>query len=76
MPEGFSVARVADDTLAHDLWCLTLDEQGRIVVGGPGYIKRLEDTDGDGKADKQSVFADHLHLPIGFELTLAGCTAR
>ncbi|NBV78688.1 MAG: dehydrogenase, partial [Verrucomicrobia bacterium] len=32
----------------------------------------LEDTDGDGKADKQTVFADHLHLPIGFELTPEG----
>jgi len=32
----------------------------------------LEDTDGDGKADKQSVFADHLHLPIGFELAPEG----
>jgi mono/diheme cytochrome c family protein/glucose/arabinose dehydrogenase len=32
----------------------------------------LEDTDGDGKADKQTVFADHLHLPIGFELAPEG----
>ena len=32
----------------------------------------LEDTDGDGKADKQTVFADHLHLPIGFEITPEG----
>ena len=32
----------------------------------------LEDTDGDGKADKQSVFADHLHIPIGFELAPEG----
>ncbi len=28
----------------------------------------LEDTDGDGKADKSKVFADHLHVPTGFEL--------
>jgi glucose/arabinose dehydrogenase len=27
----------------------------------------LEDTDGDGKADKCTVFADHLHCPTGFE---------
>jgi glucose/arabinose dehydrogenase len=26
----------------------------------------LEDTDGDGKADKCTVFADHLHCPTGF----------
>jgi putative heme-binding domain-containing protein len=27
----------------------------------------LEDTDGDGRADKCTVFADHLHCPTGFE---------
>lgn len=31
-----------------------------------------EDTDGDGKADKETVFADHLHLPIGFEFSPGG----
>ncbi len=28
----------------------------------------LEDTDGDGKADKSSLFADDLHIPLSFEL--------
>ena len=32
----------------------------------------LEDTNGDGKADKQTVFADGLHLPLGFEITHEG----
>ena len=32
----------------------------------------LEDTDGDGKADKQSTYADGLHLPIGFEFAPEG----
>ena len=32
----------------------------------------LEDTNGDGRADKRTVFADGLHLPIGFELTPEG----
>ena len=31
-----------------------------------------EDTDGDGRADKETVFADGLHMPIGFELTPEG----
>ena len=31
-----------------------------------------EDTDNDGKADKETVFADDLHLPIGFELAAEG----
>ena len=26
-----------------------------------------EDVDGDGKADKSSVFADNLHIPLSFE---------
>jgi mono/diheme cytochrome c family protein/glucose/arabinose dehydrogenase len=32
----------------------------------------LEDTDNDGRADKKTVFADGLHLPIGFELAPEG----
>jgi putative heme-binding domain-containing protein len=28
----------------------------------------LEDTDGDGRADRSSVFADDLHIPLSFEL--------
>jgi putative heme-binding domain-containing protein len=32
----------------------------------------LEDTDGDGKADKCTIFADHLHCPTGFEFWNGG----
>ena len=32
----------------------------------------LEDTNNDGKADKQTIFADGLHLPLGFEITHEG----
>ena len=32
----------------------------------------LEDTDGDGKADKMTVFADSLHCPTGFEFYNGG----
>jgi mono/diheme cytochrome c family protein/glucose/arabinose dehydrogenase/lysophospholipase L1-like esterase len=32
----------------------------------------LEDSNGDGKADKQTVFAENLHLPVGFELAAEG----
>ncbi len=31
-----------------------------------------EDTDGDGKADKETIFADNLHLPCGFEFAPEG----
>ena len=60
---------------------LTFDSKGRLWVATmPTYPQYqppnkpndklivLEDTDGDGKADKQTVFADDLHLPTGFEL--------
>ena len=32
----------------------------------------LEDTDADGKADKSTVFADDIHIPISFELAKNG----
>ncbi|MBK1878153.1 PVC-type heme-binding CxxCH protein [Pelagicoccus mobilis] len=32
----------------------------------------LEDSDGDGRADTKTVFADGLHMPIGFELAPEG----
>jgi mono/diheme cytochrome c family protein/glucose/arabinose dehydrogenase len=32
----------------------------------------LEDTDADGKADKQTIFARGLHLPVGFEIAEEG----
>lgn len=32
----------------------------------------FEDLDGDGRADRQSVFADGLHMPMGFELAPEG----
>ena len=32
----------------------------------------LEDTNGDGKADKETIFADSLHLPLGFEFAPEG----
>ncbi|RQP18822.1 MAG: azurin [Parapedobacter sp.] len=60
---------------------LTFDPQGRLWVATmPAYphyfpgnppddrIVVLEDTDHDGKADKHTVFADSLYLPLGFEL--------
>ena len=32
----------------------------------------LEDTDGDGKADKQTTFLEGIHLPVGFEIAAEG----
>src|SRR5262245_33963944 len=57
-PPGFKVTLWADHTLANDIYTMCLDEKGRVVVSGPGYIRRLEDTDGDGKADKATDIAE------------------
>ncbi|MFM7819115.1 MAG: dehydrogenase, partial [Verrucomicrobiota bacterium] len=65
---------------------MSFDNRGRLWVAiTPTYphytpgesrpddkILIFEDTNGDGRADKQTVFADKLHLPIGFELTPEG----
>ena len=65
---------------------LSFDDKGRLWVAVmptyPHYrpgdalpndkILIYEDTNGDGKADKETVFADHLHLPIGFEFAPEG----
>lgn len=32
----------------------------------------LEDTDGDGRADKETVFADKLHAPTGIQFGKGG----
>jgi glucose/arabinose dehydrogenase/mono/diheme cytochrome c family protein len=65
---------------------MTFDNKGRLWVATmpsyphykPGDAKPndklliLEDTNNDGKADKQTVFADGLHVPVGFEITHEG----
>ena len=65
---------------------LSFDNQGRLWVATmPSYphyrpgddkpndkIIILEDTNHDGKADRQITFADSLHLPVGFELAPEG----
>lgn len=57
VPAGFVITRYADDSLAHDIYSMTLDGQGRVVVSGPGYVKILIDSDGNGQADQAKLFA-------------------
>jgi putative heme-binding domain-containing protein len=52
VPAGFEVAEYADSRLANDIYCMTVDPAGRIIVAGRGYIRALVDDDGDGKADR------------------------
>lgn len=58
VPDGFEVSLYADDSLAHDIFSLTVDSFGRVVVSGMGYTRILVDTDGDGRADKSIQYAD------------------
>ncbi len=65
---------------------MTFDNKGRLwVVCMPSYphykpgdakpndkIIILEDTDKDGKADKETIFAEGLHVPVGMEITEFG----
>ena len=57
------------------LWVSTLPSYPHYKPGGSRPNDMLliyEDTDGDGRADKEIVFADGLHMPIGFELAPEG----
>ena len=57
VPDGFEVSLYADDALAHDIFSMTVDARGRVVVAGAGYVKVLHDTDGDGRADRATLFS-------------------
>lgn len=58
VPDNFEVSLYADDQLAHDIFSMTIDSRGRVVVSGKGYIKILEDANLDGAADKAILFSD------------------
>ncbi len=77
VPEGFSVEVVAAEPDIVNPVAMAIDERGRFWITesleyprrepgvGKDRVKILEDTDGDGKADKFSVFLDGLNIPSG-----------
>ncbi len=80
LPEGFTIERVAGPPLVDRPISASFDDRGRLYVTDssgsnerlteqikhPNHrIIRLEDTDGDGKFDKSTVFADKLMFPEG-----------
>src|SRR5215218_8628206 len=78
VPEGFEVNLFAADPLLAKPIQMNFDPQGRLWVASsevypqikPGQVANdkiviLEDTNGDGKADKTTVFADGLLIPTG-----------
>ena len=58
LPDGFQVEEFAGSDLANDIYTLTTDPKGRIVVSGRGFVRILVDDNGDGKADRAIQFAD------------------
>jgi putative membrane-bound dehydrogenase-like protein len=77
VPAGFEVEIVAQEPDIVNPVAMTFDERGRIWITesleyprrspGPGRdrVKVIEDTDGDGRADRFSVFAEGLNIPSG-----------
>ncbi|HWB00724.1 MAG TPA: PVC-type heme-binding CxxCH protein, partial [Pirellulales bacterium] len=80
VPEGYEVELVAGPPLVEHPTMGGFDAQGRLYIcDGPGenmraadllaklpnLIRRLEDTDGDGRFDKATVFADKMTFPMG-----------
>ncbi|HXY32983.1 MAG TPA: PVC-type heme-binding CxxCH protein, partial [Planctomycetaceae bacterium] len=84
VPEGFHVELVAAEPDIVNPVAMAFDERGRIWVTesveyprhspGPGRdrIKIFEDTDGDGKVDKVTVFAEELNIPSGIAVGHGG----
>lgn len=57
------------------LWVSTVPSYPHYRVGDArpnDKLLILEDTDGDGRADRQTTWADSLHMPMGFELAPEG----
>jgi glucose/arabinose dehydrogenase len=75
LPPGFKIELIAADPLISDPVDMAIDEEGRMYVvemhGYPldlnytGKVIMLKDTNGDGKMDTATVFADSLTLPTG-----------
>ncbi len=84
VPEGFTVELVASEPDIVNPVAMTIDERGRFWItesleyprrsAGPGKdrVKVLEDTDGDGNADKITVFAEGLNIPSGIAVGHGG----
>ncbi len=86
LPEGFEAKLFAHEPDVHKPICLAWDARGRLWISetvdypnseqpaGEGHdqIKICEDTDGDGVADKFTVFADKLSIPTTFTFANGG----
>jgi putative membrane-bound dehydrogenase-like protein len=80
IPEGFTIERIAGPPLVDRPITAAFDDLGRLYVADssgsndnvkkqleekPHRIVRLEDSDGDGKFDRKTIFADKMMFPAG-----------
>lgn len=84
VPDGFRVDLFAAEPELVNPVAMAFDEKGRVYVAesveyprqepGPGRdrIKVFEDTDGDGRADRVTLFADGLNIPSGIAVGHGG----
>ena len=84
VPEGFTVEVVAAEPDIVNPVAMAIDERGRFWITesfeyprrepgvGQDRVKILEDTDGDGKADKFTVFLEGLNIPSGIAVGHGG----
>lgn len=87
VPVGFEIKLFASEPDINKPIYMDWDERGRLWIvetmdypnmvrdnkkEGKDMIKILEDTDGDGKADKFTVFADKLNIPTSFAFINGG----
>ncbi|HUG90613.1 MAG TPA: PVC-type heme-binding CxxCH protein [Planctomycetaceae bacterium] len=84
VPDGFAVELVAAEPDIVNPVAMTFDERGRVWITesfeyprreagrGRDRIKVLEDTNGDGRADKVTVFAEGLNIPSGIAVGHGG----
>ncbi|MEX2112239.1 MAG: PVC-type heme-binding CxxCH protein, partial [Pirellulales bacterium] len=84
VPPGFHVELVASEPEIVNPVAMTFDERGRVWItesleyprldagAGRDRIKVLEDTDGDGCADKFTVFAEGFNIPSGIAVGHGG----
>lgn len=80
VPDGYEIELVAGPPLVEHPTMAGFDERGRLFVADnagvnfpaaelleklPNCVRMLEDTDGDGRFDKSTVFADKMTFPMG-----------